>query len=96
MILLVQRNGLIFQLQVTGETRFFETPLPICMTSTHLEFFGFMVASKAGRGLTTKELPVQALVYYDATMHKGNSLDKIHFTDIWATEKRVASLTSLN
>jgi hypothetical protein len=26
-------------------------------------------------GAVLTELPVQALVYYDATMHKGNSLD---------------------
>lgn len=48
-------------------------------TTTHLQFFGLhdcIIVSKAGGAVLT-ELPVQALVYYESTMHKpeGNSLD---------------------
>ena len=72
---------IIPQIQDKIETRF-ETPLLISTTpydrelSLTSKIWGFIAALpclKPGSILT--ELPVQALVYYDATMHKGDSLD---------------------
>ena len=72
---------IIPQIQDKIKTRF-ETPLLISTTPYDRElpltskFWGFIAALPCLKPESVStELPVQTLVYYDATMHKGDSLD---------------------